>query len=171
MSLFQPLWQPAETTAASIPNTPAGSIAATTVQAALNELDVEKLAASGGTLTNYSETLYSPAAITAATLTIDLANGNVQRFTLNPSGASTAITLPSDPGAIAKSFVLLLENATGKAHTWAASPAIKWVSETDSDTVPTPAAVTYISVYSFIWDDNDAGTGRWLGWLSGKETS
>ena len=44
MSLFQPLWQPAETSAASIPNLPAGSIAATTVQAALNELDVEKLA-------------------------------------------------------------------------------------------------------------------------------
>lgn len=157
--------------AAYSPTIPSGDLAAADVQTALNELDVEKLDKSGGTLTNYAETLYSPAEITAATLTIDLANGNVQRFTLNPSGASTAITLPSDPGAIAKSFVLLIENATGKAHTWAASPAIKWVSETDSDTVPTPAAVTYVSVYSFLWDDNDAGTGRWLGWLSGKETS
>ncbi|GEM_PF-2861478 len=44
MSLFEPLWQPAATTAASIPNTPAGSITATTVQGAINELDAEKLA-------------------------------------------------------------------------------------------------------------------------------
>jgi len=165
------LWEPAETTAASIPFTPSGGLVATTIDGALIELDTEKLDKSGGTLTNYAETLYSPAAITAATLTIDLANGNVQRFTLNPSGASTEITLPADPGVISKSCVLMIENATGKAHTWAASPAIKWVSESDSDTVPTPAAVTYISVYAFIWDDNDAGTGRWLGWLSGKETS
>jgi hypothetical protein len=42
MSLFQPLWQPAETSAASIPFTPAGTIAATTVQAAIEELDAEK---------------------------------------------------------------------------------------------------------------------------------
>ena len=165
-----PIIYPSQDSAYS-PTLPSGDLASADVQAALNELDSEKLAASGGTLTNYSETLYSPAAITAATLTIDLANGNVQRFTLNPSGASTEITLPADPGVISKSCVLMIENATGKAHTWAASPAIKWVSETDSDTVPTPAAVTYISVYSFIWDDNDAGTGRWLGWLSGKETS
>jgi len=52
MSLFEPLWQPAattaasipNTTAASIPNTPAGSIAAITVQGAINELDTKKLA-------------------------------------------------------------------------------------------------------------------------------
>lgn len=38
MSLFQPLWQPAETTAAVIPFTPAGTISATTVQAAIEEV-------------------------------------------------------------------------------------------------------------------------------------
>lgn len=39
------------TTALGISNTPAGNIAATTVQAAINELDTEKLAIAGGTLT------------------------------------------------------------------------------------------------------------------------
>ena len=38
-------------TAAAISNTPAGSIAATTVQAAINELDSEKLAKTGGAMT------------------------------------------------------------------------------------------------------------------------
>jgi hypothetical protein len=38
-------------TAAAISNTPAGSIAATTVQAAINELDSEKLAKAGGVMT------------------------------------------------------------------------------------------------------------------------
>lgn len=44
MSLFQPLWQPAETTAAAIPFTPSGGLAETTVAGALIELDTEKLA-------------------------------------------------------------------------------------------------------------------------------
>jgi len=44
MSLFQPLWQPAETSAAAIPFTPSGGLAETTVAGALIELDTEKLA-------------------------------------------------------------------------------------------------------------------------------
>ena len=57
MSLFQPLWQPAATTAATIPNTPAGSITATTVQGAINELDAEKLAIAALAPDNYAKYL------------------------------------------------------------------------------------------------------------------
>jgi len=52
MSLFQPLWQPAATTAATIPNTtaatipftPSGGLTEPTVEGALIELDTKKLA-------------------------------------------------------------------------------------------------------------------------------
>ena len=44
MTLFSSLWQPEETTAITIPFTPTGGIAADTIQAALTELDTEKVA-------------------------------------------------------------------------------------------------------------------------------
>lgn len=44
MSLFEPLWQPAATTAATIPFTPSGGLTEPTVEGALNELDTKKLA-------------------------------------------------------------------------------------------------------------------------------
>ena len=44
MSLFEPLWQPAATTAATIPFTPSGGLTEPTVEGALIELDVKKLA-------------------------------------------------------------------------------------------------------------------------------
>jgi len=45
MSLFQPLWQPAETTAEVVPFTPVGTISAKNVQAAIEELDTKQVAA------------------------------------------------------------------------------------------------------------------------------
>jgi hypothetical protein len=47
--------------ASAITNTPAGNIAATTVQAAINELDTEKVAKAGDTLTGLLETVASAA--------------------------------------------------------------------------------------------------------------
>lgn len=44
MSLFEPLWQPAATTAATIPFTPSGGLTEPTVEGALIELDTKKLA-------------------------------------------------------------------------------------------------------------------------------
>ena len=51
------LWEPAATTAATIPNTPAGSITATTVQGAINELDAKKLAIAALAQDNYAKYL------------------------------------------------------------------------------------------------------------------
>lgn len=75
------------TTAANVINTPAGSIAATDVQAAINELDSEKIATSaiGVTVQAYSANLDEYAAVnpTAAGLALlDDANAAAQRATL-----------------------------------------------------------------------------------------
>lgn len=137
----------------------------TALQAAINS----KLAADGGTISNYNEELL--AATLTGNKTVDLSEGMQQSFYINPAGASVQLTLPADPGAVGKGFVLLIKNNTGKAHTWNTSPVIKWMSEADTDTVPTPAADGYVTVYAFLWDDNAGGAGRWFGWLSGKETA
>ena len=115
----------------------------------------------GGTLTDYKETVYT--ATTAADITLNLATGNVQRITLD---ANRQITLPAAPAAgLAQSFVLILEPATF-TPTWAVSPALEWLtSDGDPPTLSTDASL--VNVLTFIWDGADS---RWLGFLSGKET-
>lgn len=120
------------------------------------------LPASGGTLTNYKETLYAPAT-TSGNVTLDLANGNLQRFIL---GGNHQFTMPADPGAFGQSFVLILECAT-YTPTWNTSPVIKWL--TLDGAAPTLITTTnLVNVLTFIWDDVDT---RWLGFLAGKETA
>lgn len=109
----------------------------------------------------YKETLYT--ATTSGNVTIDLANGNVQRFIL---GGNHQFTFPADPGAYAQSFVLIIECAT-YTPTWAASPVIEWL--TDGGAAPTlVTTANLVNVLTFIWDDVDS---RWLGFLAGKETA
>ena len=119
------------------------------------------LPASGGTRTNYRETRYT--VTTSGNITLDLANGNVQRLILD---ANRQITLPGDPGDVGQSFVLILECATF-TPTWNSSPAIKWL--TSDGTAPTlVTTANLVNVLSFVWDDTDS---RWLGFLAGKETA
>ena len=130
------------------------------------------LPASGGTLTNVKETSYYQEISGAATgVTIDWANGDVQYLYINSDGASVEITLPADPGAVSKSGVLFVKNNTGKAHTWAASPAVRFVDQADADTVPTPAAVGYYTRYTCQWMDNNGGTGAWWVTVAGRDTA
>jgi hypothetical protein len=116
----------------------------------------------GGTLTDYRETVYT--ATTAADITLSLASGNVQRITLD---ANRQIALPAAPSAgLAQSFVLILESATF-TPTWAASPSLEWL--TSDGAPPTLAtAANLVNVLTFIFDGTD---NRWLGFLSGKETA
>lgn len=148
-------------TAAAVTYSPGGNIVATTVQTAIEELDTEKLAHTGGTLTNYKETLYQ--VTTSGNTAMDLANGNAQRWIL---GGNHEIEFPSDPGAFGQSFYLVLECAT-YTPTWKATPAHEWLtSDGAAPTLVTTANL--VNVLTFIWDDVDS---RWLGFLAGKETA
>jgi len=71
-------------TAAQVTNTPAGNIAATTVQAAINELDTEKLASAS----------YTAADVLAKLLTVDGAGSGLDADTLD--GQSSAAFQPID---------------------------------------------------------------------------
>jgi hypothetical protein len=109
----------------------------------------------------YKETRY--AVTTSGNVTIDLANGNVQRFILD---AARQFTLPADPGDYGVSFYLVIECAT-YTPTWNSSPTLKWM--TSDGTAPTlVTTANLVNVLTFIWDDTDS---RWLGFLAGKETA
>lgn len=127
------------------------------------------LLASGGTLTNVKESITYEEL--TGDKTISFANADVLYFYVNPSGASIQFTMPADPGAFSKSGVIWVKNNTGKAHTWNTSPAIEFVSETDSQTAPIPAAVGYWTRYTVQWHDNNGGTGFWAVGIAGKTTA
>ena len=94
------------------------------------------------TFTNYTETLYAPAA--GATFTIDLANGTVQKLTSN---GNLTITLPASVAG--KSYVVIV--AYGGAHTltWAGGTTIKW----SGGTAPTATSVSgKFDIFTFFCD-------------------
>jgi hypothetical protein len=74
-------------------------------------------------VTNYTETLYAPSA--ASSFTVDLANGTVQKLSLNANGT---ITLPSSVAG--KSFVIIVTYSGAFTLTWAGGSTIKWPSGT-----------------------------------------
>jgi hypothetical protein len=114
----------------------------------------------------YNETIYNVAA-TGATETISLANGPIQRLTLDEACVITAPTIPTTAGETA-SFVLIIEPATFAAS-WAASPPIEWLtSDGAAPTLVTTAGL--VNVVTFIADTYE-GTDRWLGFLGGTETA
>jgi len=104
------------------------------------------------TLVNYTETLYT--ANTGSAITINLANGTVQKLTMN---ASPTITMPT--AVAGKSFVTMLkQDATGsRTPTWS---TVTWPSGT-APTVTTTANKT--DIFSFFSD----GT-NWYGTTIGQ---
>lgn len=85
--------------AASITNTPAGNIAATTVQAALNELDNEKLKKAGGdALTGgFTSASVDQGTKSSGTFTPSLAAGAVQHYA---NGGAHTLAPPADEGSM-----------------------------------------------------------------------
>lgn len=153
--------------AADITFTPEGTISATDVQAAITELGSEKLAKVGDTLESVFEVI-SVDSSTAATYTLDLAT-NILLLDLAPTGASTELTMPTVPTTKSQSGILLI--TTTKVYTWAASPVIRWIDQTDADTTPTPAAAGYITRYTY---QNMYTAGRGWFWgmtMAGKDTA
>lgn len=71
------------------------------------------------TVTNYVETVYTPAAGSA--WTVDLANGTVHKLTTN---ANATVTLPSSVAG--KSYVILIAYGGTHSITWAGGSTIKW---------------------------------------------
>lgn len=93
------------------------------------------------TVTNYVETLYS--ANTSTALTIDLANGTVQKLTLT---ANATLTMPT--AVAGKSFIIILaQDATGgRSVTWT---TVAWPSAT----APTiTSTLSKKDIYSFFSD-------------------
>lgn len=94
------------------------------------------------TLTNYTETLYAPAANTA--YTVDLANGTVQKLTSN---GNLTVTLPSSSSG--KSYVIIIAYGGTHTLTWAGGSTIKWAG----GTTPTPTSVNAkFDIFTFFCD-------------------
>lgn len=104
--------------------------------------DGTTLAITNPTVTNYIETLYAPAAGSA--FTVDLANGTVQKFSLNANGT---ITLPAS--ASGKSFVIIITYSGAYTLTWAGGSTIKW----PGGTAPTATSANgKFDIFAFFQD-------------------
>jgi len=107
------------------------------------------------TVTNYTETSYTNTAGTS--VTIDLTNGTVQRFTI--SGGNAIISILSS--AAGKSFILILtQDSTPRTVTWGVN--VTWPSGT-APTISTGSGKR--DIFSFFWD---ATTSAWLGATIGQ---
>jgi hypothetical protein len=94
------------------------------------------------TVTNYVETLYAPSA--GSSFTVDLANGTVQKLSLNANGT---ITLPSSVAG--KSFVIIVTYSGAYTLTWAGGSTIKW----PGGTVPTASSANgKFDIFTFFQD-------------------
>jgi len=93
-------------------------------------------------VTNYTETLYAPAA--GSSFTVDLANGTVQKLSLNANGT---ITLPSSVAG--KSFVIIVTYSGAFTLTWAGGSTIKW----PGGTAPTASSASgKFDIFTFFQD-------------------
>ena len=94
------------------------------------------------TVTNYVETLYAPSA--GSSFTVDLANGTVQKLSLNANGT---ITLPSSVAG--KSFVIIVTYSGAYTLTWAGGSTIKW----PGGTAPTASSASgKYDIFTFFQD-------------------
>lgn len=107
------------------------------------------------TITNYIETLYSPAAGSA--FTVDLTNGTIQKFTTN---ANITISLPASVAGACYTVII----AYGGTHTltWAGGGTIKWAN----GAAPIGSSTSgKFDMFSFICDGtNTYGCSRGLGY-------
>lgn len=103
-------------------------------------------------------------------VTIDWTNSPVQYLYINPVGASVQITMPVSPGELFQEGILFVKNNIDKDHTWNTTPSVRFVSEVDADSVPTPAADGYYAQYKCQWMYNNGGTGSWWISLAGRDT-
>lgn len=150
-------------TAATTTFTPAAGIAATDVQAAIEEA-VTDAAATYATLTTVltktgggKDTVYALASLTG-TIGIDLANGNMHYGTL---AGNTTFTFTGATNGSECEFVLsITQDSTPRTITWPAS--VKWAGGV-APTLSTGSG----AIDQFVFRTRDGGT-TWYGALIGK---
>jgi hypothetical protein len=118
-------------TATTVANVASGTIAATTVQAALNELDTEKASLSGATFTGaVSATSYGRVTGTGARFTFYETTGAPYSITLNDYyikvNTAVTVTLPSSVGISGQRFIIY--NNTGGDYTLIATTSGQTIS-------------------------------------------
>jgi hypothetical protein len=103
--------------ATAISNTPAGNIAATTVQAAIDELDSEKLALAGGTMTG-DIAMSGTQQITGLAAPDALGEAIRQKAKITESALESAVDLKhtqhTDTGTTGNTFTIDSDSTTGK---------------------------------------------------------
>lgn len=119
------------------------------------------LDAQGYALGDYTETLNTET--TTGNITLNLADGMVQRITLDDA---RQITMPADPGAFGQTFTLFVDCAS-YTPTWNTAPAILWLtSDQAAPTLETTSGA--VNVLVFTWDDGyNSGAGAWFGQYAG----
>jgi hypothetical protein len=94
----------------------------------ITNLNNDKLEKSGGTITGYKETVYN-IGTTSGTIAPDVANGNVQKITLNGNLTLNAFTNP-----VAGQSLTLIVNTNGTSRTLTSSMLYAGGSKTLSTT-------------------------------------
>lgn len=115
--------------AALVGNTPAGNISATTVQAALNELDAEKALLAGSASQAFSASTFTGALsgnATTATTATHLAGGSGGTIPYQSAAGTTAMLANGTAGQ------LLQSNGTTLAPTWVPSPTTAFASSAEN---------------------------------------
>ena len=140
---------------------PTGGISATDVQAAIAELDSEKLAKVGGIYQNLSAVRADKGTVSTGTVTFSLGDGNVQRLQV---GGALTIALSGWPTAGNHAAIKLnIVNGGSAAITW---PTVQWIQK---DGTSTTNISTYLSnigrnalqasgLDEFVLWSDDAGT-------------
>jgi len=149
--------------------TPAGTITATNVQGAIEQLDTDKLSAGDPInmadalltrpkLIDISEVVNPLGDLGGGTDDIDLESGNVVSATISTGAQTLTFSNPPVTGSNG-SFTLFLTNGGSQTITWPIS--VDWVG----GTAPT---LTAAGIDVIIFTTNDAGT-TWMGFVAGLD--
>ncbi len=141
------------TTASDIPNVPAGAIAATNVQTAINELDTEKAALAGATFTGAIAARINLRISTVADSATPTPNGDTtDQYTVTALAQAAAFGVPTGtPVDGQKLTIRIKDNATARALSWNAI----YRAGTDI-ALPTTTVISKTMYVGFIYNSADS---------------
>jgi len=112
----------------------------TTVSLGGSSSSIGNLTTANVTITNYTETLYAPAA--GSSFSISLVNGTIQEISLNANGT---ITLPSSVAG--KSYTIIVTYSGSYSLTWAGGGTLKWAGGTTPTATSTSGKYDIFNFY------------------------